>query len=449
MSTIYKIDLNDASMRGILKNSLPMMISALSSHLMLLLDQFVLARYSIEAMTGANAAFLWSSVIQCLTLSTTMVAGVFAGHYRGAEKYEMAGKPVWQMMYFSIMLFVISVPIAFLLGQHCIPEPLQKTGIPYFKLIMTFAPITGIIYSLSSFFVSIGKGTIVTISVTISNIVNLLLDIVFVFGWFGITCFEGSLGAAAGTVLSWITNLSVLLCFFFEKNMRVKYHTTDNKISFDLMKKCLQLGFWGGVGHIFEMSARSILYYMLANVSTKFAAIQTMAFSVNILLSFIASGLEKGMMAMTANFLGAKRKHKIQKLLRRGVGIQLCVIAALFTVFYIFPEIIIAQFIKFDNSSETMNTAVFVLKLVWLFYVFDSILWVIAGVIEAGGDINYTMCGIAFSLWGIVATPAMILYKYELLSIERVWYLLTISAAAMALLLYMRYKSGKWIKIIC
>lgn len=447
ITPVYKINLIDTTVWGIFKNSIPMMISALSSHLMLVLDQLVLARYSTDAMAGASSAFLWSSIIQCMALSTTAIAGVFAGHYNGAKKYSMAGRPVWQMIYFSLMIFAISTPIGLICGKYCIPKSLQVDGIPYFRYIMTFSPLTGIIYSLSSFFVAIGRGLIVTIAATVSNVFNLILGIVFVFGYFGITWFEGSVGAALGTILAWIINIGILSFFFLKKGVRTQYRTTNCKLSLKLMKKCLKLGLPGGIGHIFEMLAWSILYYMLATVSTNFAMIQAMAFSVNIFLSFIASGLEKGMMAMTSNLLGAKNKSKIKPLLKGGIIIQLHVIMLLFIVFYFFPEIITSQFIRFDASEETMTLAFFILKLVWLFYVFDSILWVIAGVIEAGGDINYTMGSIASCLWVFVAIPAIFLYKYNCLNLEKVWYLLIMAAMMMVILLYTRYRSGKWIKI--
>ncbi len=439
--------LDDTSLSGIIKVSLPMMISALSSHLMMILDQLVLAHYSQSAVAGSNSAALWSSVIQCIAFSTTMIAGVYAGHYNGAKKYYMASKPVWQMIYFSCMLFLIAIPSALFLGKYCIPTSLHADGIPYFKCIVFFAPITGITYSLASFFVSIGRGIIVTIAMIVANIVNVVLDIILVFGYCGITCFEGSVGAAIGTVLAWSTNVGILFFFFFSKSIKQKYHTTNKTFIPKMMKKCLKLGLPGGLGHTFEVLAWSTVYYMLASISTDIAVIQTMAFSVNIFLGFIASGLEKGMMAMTSNFLGAQKTQKIKTILCKGVLIQLVFSSMLFIVFYFFPEIITSQFFKFHISEAIQEEAFLVLKLVWIFFMFDGMLWIIAGVIEAGGDINYTMWSIAMCLWGFVAIPAFIMNHYNILSVEKVWTCLIASSISMVVLFLIRYRSKKWIKI--
>lgn len=435
------------NMSTIFKVSLPMMISALSAQFMIILDQLVLARYSIESMTGAAAASVWSAAIQCAAMSVTMVAGAFVGNYNGAKKFRLAGVPVWQMIWFSISLFAISIPISLFMAEICIPENLHAEGIPFFKILMFCAPITGIYYTLSSFFVAIGKGFLVTISVIIANIVNVVVDIVLVFGYFGIDGYQGSTGAAIGTVTAWMANVLVLFIYFFKKDIRKKYGTLNFKFRLKKMKECLKLGAAGGVGHFFEMSAWSVVYYLLATIGQEVAMIQSIAVSVNIFLAFIVSGLEKGIMAITANLLGAGLKDKTKLLLKKGITIHLVFTSIVAFVFIFFPEVITDNFIKFDVSKETLDTTILILRLVIIYFFIDGIVWVIAGVIEAGGDISYTMVTIASCLWVFVALPAFVLFQLGMLKIELTWIMLIVAVVSIAAILYHRYKSDKWIHI--
>lgn len=424
-----------------------MMISSLSGHLMIIMDQLILANYSIEAMTGASSASVWCAALQCAAISITMVAGALAGNYNGAKKYSLAGIPVWQMIWFSLSLFLISIPLAFTVGKYCIPKHLQEFGLPYFKILMFCTPINGVFYSLSSFFVSIGRGKFVTFSVFVSNIVNIVVDIVLVFGLFGIDSFKGNVGAAIGTVLAWLTNTLILFILFMQKKIRTKYNTFDFRIRLQTMKKCLKLGIAGGIGHIFEMLAWSVLYYMLADLGKEIAMIQSIAVSVNIMLAFVVSGLEKGMMAIVANLLGAKLKHLISTAIRKGVLIHVVFCCFLSIIFFFFPELITNIFVKFEVSKETLDLAHFVLRLVLAYIFLDGFCWVIAGVIEAGGDINYTMLTIAFYLWIIAAMPVIILHHFGLLNIKITWTLLIAAVACISSTLYHRYKTDKWIHI--
>lgn len=443
-----RIDLiKNITVWNVFRISLPLMISALSAHLMLILDQLVLARYSIEAMTGASSASVWCGALQCAAMSITMIAGAFVGNYNGAQKFKLAGVPVWQMIWFSISLFVISIPISLFAGDFCIPEALKSEGVPYFKVLMFAAPISGVYYSLSSFFVAIGKGFLVTISAIFANIVNVLVDIILVFGLFGIDGFQGGVGAAIGTVSAIIINTSFLLFFFLRKNIREKYQTLNFKLRLNKLKECLKLGAAGGIGHIFEMSAWSIVYYLLASMGKEIAMIQSIAVSVNIFMAFIVSGLEKGVMAITSNLLGAGLKEKTKALLKKALIIHFSFTGIAASVFLLFPELVINNFVRFDVGNDVIQHAIFVLNLVLLYFLFDGIVWVIAGVIQGGGDINYTMITIATCLWTFVTIPSWIFYKFGMLQVELTWMMLILAVVSISTVLYHRYKSDKWIHI--
>ncbi len=437
----------DITYTSVFRMSLPMMISALSSHFMMILDQLILSRYSIDAMTGASSASVWCSALQCSLFSITMVAGAFVGNYNGAKQYKKASIPVWQMFWFSLFVFALSIPLALFSADICVPENLATEGIPYFRLMMSWSPLTGAIYSLTSFFISINRGSIVTISIFASNVVNLVLDVILVFGLFGFDSYTGSTGAAIGTIAAWFVNFLILFYYFLKKPIREKYDTLNFKINVVKMKECLKLGVAGGIGHIFEMSAWGMIYYLLAKTGREVAMMQSIAVSVNIFMAFIVSGLEKGMMAITANLLGIGLKEKTKTLMKKGFLIHYSFLSISAMILFLCPQIITDNFIHFDVSPEIVERTHFVLRMVLVYFLFDGMVWIIAGVIEGGGDINYTMIAIATSLWTIVTLPSIILSNLGMLQIEYVWGLLIVAIVLIDLILYHRYRSDKWVHI--
>ena len=376
-----------------------------------------------------------------------MIAGSFVGNYNGAGKYGHAGIPVWQMIWFSLSLFAISIPVSMFASDFCIPAGLKNEGVPYFKVLMCVAPVYGVYSSLSSFFVAIGKGYLVTISVILANIVNVFVDIVLVFGYFGIVSYTGSVGAAIGTVVAVSVNTMFLFVCFFTKQIREKYQTMNFKLRLDKLKEYLKLGLAGGVSHMFETSSWSVVYYLLASVAKEEAMIQSIAVSVNLFMSFIVCGLERGAMAISSNLLGARKRIKINEVLKKSLYIHMMFVLIIAVVFKFFPEAVINNFIRFDVSPEIIERATNILWLVLLYYIIDGIVWIIAGIVEAGGDINYMMITIATCLWGIVAIPDCVLYRCGCLHVEISWMLLLVSVSVSTSLLYRRYKSDKWVHI--
>lgn len=431
----------------VFKIAIPLMISALSSHFMLILDQLVLARYSIDAMIGASSASSWCAAIQFATTATTMIAGSFVGNYNGAKKYEEASIPVWQMIWFSLFLFTISIPLSLFASDLCIPANLRAEGAPYFKVLICTAPIYGVYCALSSFFVAIGKGYLTTISIILANIVNVFVDIVLVFGYFGIDTYKGTVGAAIGTVMAVLVNTTFLFVCFLSRKIREKYKTLNFRLRIDKLKECLKLGLAGGISHMFEMSSWSVLYYLLASVAKEEAMIQSIAVSVNLFIAFIICGLERGAMAISSNLLGAKKREKINEVLKNSLYIHLAFVVLIAGIFKFCPELIISNFIRVDVAPETIQRAMDILWFVLLYFLIDGFVWIIAGIVEAGGDINYMMMTIASCLWGIVAIPDYFLYKCNVLHVEKTWMLLFIAVVTIATVLYHRYKSDRWIHI--
>ena len=165
-------ELTDVRYSTILKISAPTILSSLSASIMSILDVVILAKYSTIAMTGAASASAWCHAFQCSSIALVFITGALVGHYNGAEKYKFAGIPVWQMIWFSIALFAISLPLSQIIAPYCVPKSLHEYGIPYLKIVMGLSPIFCIKVALSSFLVSIGKGFLVSISSFIAIIVN-------------------------------------------------------------------------------------------------------------------------------------------------------------------------------------------------------------------------------------------------------------------------------------
>ena len=437
------IQLTDVRYSTILKVSAPTILSALSASIMSILDMLILARYSTIAMTGAASAYTWCHAFQCSTIALVFITGALVGYYNGACRYRFAGMPVWQMIWFSLSLFLISVPLSQIVAPYCVPKNLYEYGIPYLKIVMGLSPIFCIKVALSAFLVSIGKGFIVSISSFIAIVVNTILDILLIF-YFN----QGTTGAAIGTVVAGFAELAFLSYFFFSRNIRTKYGTLNCKLRFKRLCSYLKLGVLSSLGHVFESIVYSSIYYVLASSSTDKALTQTITANLWILLMCVVNGLEKGVLAITANLLGAKLRDKVNILFKRTVNIHFLNAFILLVLILIFHDFIINSYVDVNTISSELHTHLLnVFKIAMLCFLFDGILWIEAGILEAGGDMNYMMLTIASCMGTFVAFPIFCIMDTASLSVENVWTLYTIASMTNVLLLFRRYRSDKWIKI--
>ena len=440
--------LKDTSYSTILKVSAPMMFSALSGSLMQIIDRMILAHYSELAMTSANAASAWCSTIQCSMISIIFIAGAFVGNYNGAGKYKFASVPVWQMLWFSLSLFLISFPISNFLGSYCVPKNLQADGIPFFKTLFAWTPLFCMRASISLFFISIGKGYIVTIAVLIALVVNCFTATILVFGYCGITQFMGTSGAAIGTIIGAFADLIFLAICFFSKQIRTKYNTLYCKFRPRRLKRYLKLGFLASIGHIIESCIYSFLVFFLSGVNNEMALIQTISTTLYSFFLFSISGLEKGVMSIASNLLGAKMRSSIDTLFKHTIILQLTIAVVVSILIFSCPSIFIGSFVDINTiNPDLLHQIVVALSLMMITFLFDGIIWIEAGILEAGGDVNYMMASIAGNQVLFIAIPMAFLVYNNCFNVSWSWNLYSIASAVSSVILYKRYKSDKWIHI--
>jgi MATE family multidrug resistance protein len=246
------------SLKELFVISFPLMLSFLSNYLMLFFDRLILANYSLEAMNAASAAALFCMVFQYGAIGITSVAEVFVGQYNGSKRYNIVASPVWQMIWFSIMLFPIFFLVAKFTGSFFLPDyHFKDFGLPYFQWILYFNVFVAISTSLASFFIGIGKVKLITIVTIISNILNILLDLILIFGIKNFIPPLATKGAAIATGISQVFQVILLFFFFLNKKNNKKYKTHHLRFKPKLIIKCLKVGAPSAIGHVNNPMAKA------------------------------------------------------------------------------------------------------------------------------------------------------------------------------------------------
>jgi MATE family multidrug resistance protein len=174
--------------------SLPVSIVLLSGALMGFCDRLFLSYDSLENLEGCvDAAFL------CYLFQISLIFGarttqIFVGECFGSNRFHDVGSYVWQMIWLSLFSMVFTLPLGrvaeLLFFRGTVVE---EAGTTYFRCLMSFNFLFPLATALSSFYIGRGKINIIFWSTLISNIVNLILDPIFIFGlpgWNGCVPFK-------------------------------------------------------------------------------------------------------------------------------------------------------------------------------------------------------------------------------------------------------------------
>lgn len=442
------------SFREISRLSLPLMLSALSGALMMFFDRYILAHYSLTAMNAAVSAGMSVWVFQILVLGIAGISEVFVGQYNGAKQYDKVAIPVWQMIWFSLASCLIMLPIAVLFPESFVPERFHAEGAPYFAVVLSFSFLVGISAALSAFFVGQGKVTLITIVVIVGNLLNILGDIIFIFGFKTLIPSMGATGAAIATVLSQIFQCVILFAFFLNTSNRTKFKT--NRLSFDLscFWDCFKIGFPSALGHMIEIAAWSIQLHLLSSVSIYHVTVASIGQTLFGLVAFTTEGLNKGIIAIASNLIGAKVFTSIKKVFKSSFILHLIISVLIIVPLLLHPEWFLDDFIKGENDPYTIQLVITYAKVscVWIFlyFIFDGLVWICAGFLTAFKDTVFILIANATNAWLFALLPTYWFIVVKQNTPDKAWAVIVVYGLInmVCFMLRLRYKVKQQAQLI-
>lgn len=440
----------NSHLKQLSKICFPLMLSALSASLMIFFDRIILAKYDTQMMVAATSAANIFFIFQFAAMSIAMIAEVFVGQFNGAMQFDKISKPVWQMIWFAVLCGFITIPIG-IFGQSWFISPqFALHGQPYFKWMMIFGPAFPFVAALSAFFVGRGKVKIVTLSVILGNLLNCVLVMLFVFGIPGFIAPMGAKGAAIATGIAETCVGLGLLSLFLNAKHRKLYHTHRWYFDKTMFMKCLRYGFPNAIGHMFATAAWAFAMYLLAQRSVEHITIMSIGLTIWMLFSFITDGLQKGVTAIAANYIGAKRPEYLCKILMTGLRLHFLLALVLTIPLIIIPDVLVDFFIPLNDEGidvgHLRDLIIVSCRWLWIAFIFDGMAWVIDGILTAVGDTRFIMLMNSIGTWVFCIGPIYwFVIKMDgspILSLQLV--------AAFCLILftsyYLRYKNKKWQK---
>lgn len=426
----------------------PLMLSALSGTFMIFLDRIVLAKYETQSMVAATTAANVFFIFQNGAFYIAMIAEIFVGQFNGAKQWKNVGKPVWQMIWFSLMCGIVMILIGLFGASWFIPAEYANEGIPYFKWMMLFGISSPLVAALCAFFIGRGKVKVVTLSVILGNLLNLVLVLTLVFGISGLIEPMGAKGAAIASGIAQSSVAVGLFLIFMNRKNRDTYHTHHWKFDKTLFFKCIKIGAPNAVGHMVATTAWAMVMYLLVKKSADHITVMSIGMSIWMLFAFITEGLQQGVTAIASNCMGAKKSEQVSTILMAGLQLQFVLVLILAIPLVVFPGVLVGFFIPVNESTTDISHLRELVEMscrwLWLAYLFDGMAWVIDGILTAAGDTSFIMLMNSIGTWIFCICPIYLFVVKMNGTPIMTLQLIAVFCLILFTCYYLRYKSQKW-----
>ena len=328
--------------------ALPMIVSMLVQALYNVVDSIYVSRISESAVTALSLAF----PVQNMQIGVAVGVGVginsLLSKSLGEGNQEAANRTAGNGM---ILMFIATA--AFMLfGMFGVR--------PYYEIQSTVAETVegGIAYTriccllvLGSFMQiycerllqATGRTVLTMVTQATGAIVNILLDPVFIFGWFGLPAM-GMAGAAIATVIGQWTGAFLGLYFNEKHNPDVQFGRRYAKLDRVIVTGILTVG----IPSIIMNSIGSIMNFGMNQILQGFNETATSVFGIYFKLqSFFFMplfGLNGATISIIAFNYGARKPERIMKTLKLACGAGLALMVFGFLVFQFTPDLLLGMF---------------------------------------------------------------------------------------------------------
>ena len=350
--------------------ALPLVISMLVQALYNVVDSIYVSRISESAVTALSLAFpIQNLLIGCATGVGVGVNSLLSKSL-GEQNYERANRTAGNgfllSCLFSIGFVVFGLFFArpFFATQTTVAETLD--GGSMYLAIVTVGSIGIFIEVLfERFLQASGNAFQSMITQATGAIINIILDPVLIFGWFGLPAM-GLAGAALATVIGqWIAAI-LAMGLNLKHNKELKdLHRHHAKPDGQVIRSILSIG----VPSIIMVGIGSVMNFGINQILQGFSETATGVFGIYFKLqSFFFMplfGINNAVISIVAFNYGARNPDRMIKTVKTAAMAGLCIMLTGLAAFQLIPEVLLSLF---DPSAEFMAMAVRALRTIsWCF----------------------------------------------------------------------------------
>ena len=372
--------------------SLPMMISMVVQALYNIVDSVFVSRVSEDALTAVSMAFPLQAL--CIALGAGMGVGVNAllSKSLGAKDNDMVNKSALNGLFMTFVSYLVLLVIGifavkpFYMIQTDSADIIQY-GTDYLSVICCFSFGMFFQFTFERLLQSTGRTFQTMITQTVGAVTNIILDPIFIFGYFGVPAF-GVKGAAIATVIGQIIAAVLALIMNIKVNTDIDFSLKGFKPDIKIIGMIYKVG----LPSIIMQSIGSVMVFCLNKILIVFSSTAVAVFGVYFKLqSFVfmpVFGLNNGLIPIMAYNYGAKKKDRMIKTIKCGLLIAFSIMSVGMVVFELFPDAILALFEASDNMLAMGKVA---LRTIAIHFPVAAICIVLGSAFQALGNAVYSM----------------------------------------------------------
>ncbi len=430
----------------------PMMLGSMLQTTYNLIDTIWLGRLPVPLNTQAVAAIslAWPFVFLMISIELGLgVAGVaMISQHTGAKRYEEAYQDAGQLFFLFMILSVILGVLGYFTAEPFLNlltgnSPVVGPAIEYLVIIFIGFPFFLIFGAFSMSLRAWGDTITPTAIMSISVLLNILLDPILIFG-IGPFPFMGIKGAALATVFSQAVASIFALYLLFSGKLGLKVNLEYMKPDIRKIKKFFKIGIPATAARIFDASEFVIFVGILAMLPMHEEVLAAYGIGNRIInITFVILwGLGVALTTVVGQSLGADKIIRADESAKRGMIVMAGLMTLISLILVIFRYPLINFFIK--DQPDVVNIGAMFLLVLAIGGPFFAIFEGVTATLNGSGHTKQQLGLSITRLWILRLPLAVILALILALNSTGAWLAIAFSNVIAGSAAYVVYKRGWW-----
>lgn len=426
--------------------SWPIFIETLLFMMLGFIDVFALSQYDDLASASVGTANQVAGICNLLFSVTATASAVIIAQNLGAKNREKASETAALSIFFnfsigiivSVVLVIFNRPMLSALGAE---GKVLDFGSEYLTIVGCFMFGQATLNSMNVVLRSHGYTRIPMYITIVMNIINTVLDLTFVLGWFGMPVL-GVTGVALATTFSRLVGGTILVIIFFKKVEKPSIFKKLFPFPFKDFWQMLKIG----IPAAFESINYNIAQLVVTSIALRFMTDNeyiTRSYIQNITSTFyiFSQSIGQGSQILTSHRVGAGKYDEAYHGVWRGLLAGYGLTAVMCTLGVIFRSQLIGIFT--DNPEVIAIGGTLIIINVVLEAGRCTNLIVINS-LRGAGDVYFPTVAAIFSMWVLSTFGSYLFVVVFGWGIYGMWIALAADECFRGILMVCRWKGGKW-----
>ena len=389
----------------------PVVLSQIGQVTVSLADNMMVGHVGTIELAAASFSINIFHIGMLFGIGVTMGLTPLVGHVFSQKKEQEVGEYLKNGLFLHVILSVIILIImgfiSFYLDLMGQPEAVIQEAIPYYLLLVASLFPMLLFYSFKQFLEGVGNTKIAMYITLTSNVVNIVLNYLLIYGKFGFPNL-GLNGAGIATLIARILMPLMLIPFIlknkqFKNELRIAYYA---QLNWGKIKEVFAVGFPIGLQIIVEVSTFSFGAIMMGWISKEALAAHQVAIGLASFTYMISLGLGAGTTILVSHARGTKDQLQLRRSIFASFHLVILFMSTMGIVFVVLRHQL--PFL-FTEDPAVVLIASNLLIVAALFQIFDGVQVILLASLRGLSDVKNPMF-MAFISYMILGLPISYLF---------------------------------------